>query len=55
MFHRSVDSMAVVVLLLNEKEQEHKLEHGMQLIGDINELKPKLKINWNQNCKRKMW
>ena len=25
-----MDSMAVVVLLLNEKEQEHKLEHGMQ-------------------------
>ena len=43
--------MAVVVLLLNEKEQEHKLEHGMQSIVDINELKPKLKINWNQNCK----
>ena len=40
---------------LNEKEQEHKLEHGTNQIVDISELKPKLKTSWNQNCKRKLW
>ena len=37
-FHRLVDSMAVVVLLLNGKEQEHKFEHGTNQIVDISEL-----------------
>ena len=40
---------------LNEKELEHKLEHGMNQIVDISELKPKLKTSWNQDCKRKLW
>ena len=31
--------MVVVVLLLNEKEQEHKLEHGANQIVDVSELK----------------
>ena len=31
--------MAVLVLLLNGKEQEHKLEHGTNQIVDISELK----------------
>ena len=31
--------MAVVVLLLNGKEHEHKLEHGTNQIVDISELK----------------
>ena len=43
-FHRSVDSMAVVVLLLNGKEQEHKLEHGTNQIADISELKIEHKL-----------
>ena len=43
-FHQSVDSMAVVVLLLNGKEQEHKLEHGMNQIVDISELKIEHKL-----------
>ena len=43
-FNRSVDSMAVVVLLLNRKEQEHKLEHGMNQIVDISELKIEHKL-----------
>ena len=34
----------VVVLLLNRKEQEHKLEHGMNQIVDISELKVEHKL-----------
>ena len=36
--------MAVVVLLLNGKEQEHKLEHGTNQIVDISELKIEHKL-----------
>ena len=36
--------MVVVVLLLNEKEQEHKLEHGTNQIVDISELKIENKL-----------
>ena len=36
--------MVVVVLLLNRKEQEHKLEHGMNQIVDISELKVEHKL-----------
>ena len=43
-FHRSVDSMAVVVLLLNGKGQEDKLEHGTNQIVDISELKIEHKL-----------
>ena len=43
-FHRSVDSMVVVVLLLNGKGQEDKLEHGTNQIVDISELKIEHKL-----------
>ena len=36
--------MVVVVLLLNGKEQEHKLEHGTNQIVDISELKIEHKL-----------
>ena len=36
--------MVVVVLLLNKKEREHKLEHGTKQIVDISELKIENKL-----------
>ena len=45
--------MVVVVLLLNGKEQEHKLEHGMNQIMDISELQIEHKLE--PELQRKLW